>query len=333
MWYNTFFGQLPLPENLTAKKLARFENDQEFFITFGSLLNLVCSIFKWEGLPETCDSRALEAALLFRGCACVIPFEGGVTNAGAAPGGGFNVHGEYTTFCAYGWNGFNEQFNNFIPGAEISPDLKKGPGGHTMPSRETGVFIRDNYYLVPYINVLLNYSKRLVDTMRRIDTTSYNLVWPGIITASDGQVATVKSLIQQHDDNVPVVIGRDVLDNIGAQVISFGVQPQTLDALWDNYYKLYGRLMEFFGIDSDPTVGKAERVNTMEVSSNNVRIELARDNRLHAREKACEDMNKLFGLNVSVSYDETITEQAAQAAEDLRDAWNRTPGTGKGEEE
>lgn len=332
MWYNSFFGAMPIPKNLSQKKLARYEGDAEFYSTFASLLNLVTSIFKWEGLPDTCDSRSLEAALLFRGCACVVPYSEGYTNMGAAPGGGFNVFGEYTSFWAYGWNGYNKQYDNFISGAEFSPDLKKGPGGVAVPTRETGVFIRDNYYLLPYVNILITYAKRLADTMRRIDTTSYNLVWPGMFTVDDGQVNTVKLLLQNHDDNVPVVVGRQALDQIGMQKVDFGVSPESLTVLWNNYDRLMARLMEFFGIDSNPVQTKAERVNTLEVSSNDVRIELARDNRLHCRERACEDMRKLWGLDVSVYYDETIVEQAQETAQNLRDAGNRTPGTGSEED-
>lgn len=329
MWYNYYFGGLPLPSQMSAKKLARYENDMEFFVTFGSLLNLVCSIFKWTGLPDTCNPRALEASLLFRGCAGVVPYGAGVTNMGASPGGGFNVHGEYTTFWGYGWNGFNKQYQSYIKGANVDSKLLEGPGGMDAPTAETGVFIRDNYYMTPYFYALVKYTKRLVDCMRRIDTTSYNLVWPGIITTADGQVNTVKSLIQAHDDNIPVVIGRETLDQLGTQVISFGVNPQTLVALWDTYYKIFGRLMEIFGIPSDPTAGKVQRVISMEVSSNDCRTALARDGRLEMRKKACEDMNALYGWNVSVEYNEEIALDAQKQAGQIFDSMIRTPGTGE----
>lgn len=332
MWYNTFFGNMPLPSSLSAKKLARFENDIEFNNNMSALLSLVCSIFKWEGLPDTCDPRALEAALLFRGCACIVPYGNGYTNMGAGPGGGFNIHGEYTTLWAYGWNGFSKQYQNYIPGAEITPELQDGPGGFQFGSEmETGILIRDNYWLHPYINDLLTGAKRLTDTMRRIDTTAYNLVWPGLFTVDDGQVNTVKALLQNHDDNVPIVIGRQSLDQLGVQKVDFGVQPETLKTLWDHYNYLYSNLMERFGINADPTTGKRERVNTMEVSANNSRIDLIRDDRLHSREKACRDMRELWGLDVSVDFDETITERAMETAEQLKSAIDSTPYNGNEE--
>lgn len=331
MWFNTYFGELPLPSNMTAKKLARFQNDQEFITTFATLLNLVISIFKWEGLPDTINTMALESALLFRGCACFIPYAGGVTNAGAGPGGYMNLHGEYTSFWAYGWNGFNKQYDNYIPGSDAITELERGAGGMMPPANQTGVLIRDNYYMMPYIAPLVSYSKRLTDTMRRLDTTSYNLVWPVWVQVDDGQVNTAKTMIQQHDDNIPVVLGRHALDQMGMTGLNLGVNPVTLDTMWDHYNRLLGRLMEMFGIDSDPTTGKAERVTGMEVSSNSVRTELARDNRLHMREKALESAKALWPdtfANASVSYDETIIQRAAQAAGQLQDTINRTPGTG-----
>lgn len=332
MWYSSLFGGLPLPTNLTAKKLARYENDSEFLNTFMTLLNLVTSIFKWKGLPDTCDAQSLEASLIFRGCACIVPYGGGVTNMGAAPGGGFNVHRQYTQFWAYGWNGYTEQYRNYIPGAEDVPDLLESPGGVQTPRQETGIFIRDNYYMHPYINTLILYSRRLAETMRRIDTTSYNLVWPGLFTVDDGQVNTVKKILADHDDNVPVVIGRKALDDIGMQKVDFGITPDSLQTLWNHYDRLMARLMEFFGIDSNPVQAKAERVNTLEVSSNDVRIELARDNRLHCRRLACDALRDLWGLDVSVDYDETIVERAADTAGQLADAAGRIPGSGSEED-
>lgn len=329
MWFSTFFGEMPLPKNLSSTKLARLQNDREFFTTFASLLNLVCGIYVWEGLPDTCDPRSLEAALIFRGCACIVPYGGGVTNMGAAPGGGYNVHGEFTRFFAYGWNGFSHEYDNYIRGAEISPALATG-ADLDLQTREKGVFIRDNYFLMPYVEPLISYSKRLTDTMRRLDTTSYGLTWPAMFTVDDQQVNTVKLLLQKHDDNVPIVIGRKTLDQIGMQKVDFGISSDSLDTLWRNYDRLYGRLMEIFGIESNPTIGKAERVNTLETASNSVRTALTRENRLHCRERACEDINRLFGLNVSVRYDETVTERAYTEASQLYEMAKQQPGSGEG---
>lgn len=328
-WYNQIFGPGPLPKNMTARKLARFETDGEFLLTFSTLLNLVTSIFKWTGLPDYVDPRTLELSLLWRGFAAIAPYHGLPTNMGAAPSSGFNVHGEFVRFFGYGWNGFSEEFENFLPGTDELPELQQGAEGMFAPTqKQTGVLIRDNYNGIPMVNAVFIYSKRLTDTMRRLDTVSYNLVWPTLLEVDDGQKATARQLIQDHDDNLPTIIGRQALDDIGLKGIDMGAKPETLGVMWGHYNRLMNRLMEIFGIQSDPTIGKAERVTTMETSANNARTGLTRDNRLHCRQTAAERMNQLYGWTVSVDYDENITENEYNDEQNLIEAANRTPGSG-----
>lgn len=323
------YGPGMVPKNMTHRKLARLEDDAEYNLNVSTLINLCTSEFKWEGLPDTVDPRTLELALLCRAFAGVAPYYGNITNMGAYPSSGFNVHGNFVRFWAYGWNGYSKEYFNYLPGAEQIPELKNGPEGMFIDKGiETGVLIRDNYTCYPMVNIILLYAKRLTDTMRRIDSVSYNLVWPSIIEVNDGEESTARQMIKDHDDNLPTILGRERLDNIGIKAIDTGAKPETLTTMWQHFDRLMSRLMEIFGIESNPTIGKAERVNTLETQTNSVRTALARDNRLHCRKEAAERMNELYGWNVTVDYDETITERAYSAAQDLYDAAGRQPGSG-----
>jgi hypothetical protein len=51
-------------------------------------------------------------------------------------------------------------------------------------------------------------------------------------------------------------------------------------------------------------VDKAERVNTLEVQSNDQYTQTVRDIMLQQRQLAAESINKFFGVNVSVSINE-----------------------------
>jgi hypothetical protein len=309
----------------SQKKLNKYINDLEFMCIFNQLLNMVLQMFKWEGLPDTCDSRDLETELLFRGSAAFIPLGDSFTNIGAAPGSGFNIHGDPLAFFAFGKNGYNKQYAAYIPGDNVA-ELQKGPGGNVpgIPS-EVGVFVRDNNTLFPYVDILTLYAKRLADTVRRIDSISYNLVWPGILTCDDGQVETLKRLIARHDDNTPVVIGRDVLDQIGVQKIDIGVAPQSLEVMWRHYNNLFDKLMDLFGIQGNPVGNKAERTNTIESTATETSLALARDSRLHFRERAAAELSEVFGANVSVHYDENIEARAEMVKAQLAEAMHATP--------
>ena len=52
MWIDAFYGGIPLPKNMSAKKLERLANDMAFLKTFADLCNIALTVFKWHGLPE-----------------------------------------------------------------------------------------------------------------------------------------------------------------------------------------------------------------------------------------------------------------------------------------
>jgi hypothetical protein len=61
-------------------------------------------------------------------------------------------------------------------------------------------------------------------------------------------------------------------------------------------------------------VDKAERVNTLEVQSNDQYTQTVRDIMLQQRQLAAESINKFFGVNVTVSINEP--EQPTQQPEE-----------------
>lgn len=327
-WYNTFFGSGPLPKNLTSTKLAEYETDMEFQNILAILLNLFTDIFEYSDFPGDPNYKALEASFIWRAAAGYVPYYGTATNTGAAMSGGFNVNGRVTKFWSYGWNGWSKEFQNYIEGSEVTPELAKGAGDYGIDATEVGVFGRDNYYLYPMSYVLIQYCSRIANAMRDIDMISFNLTWPGILEVPDEQRKTVEALLEKRKVHKPIVIGRDQLSQISAEMINFNIQPATLDTMWDHVNRLTDRIMEYFGIESNPTIGKAERVNTQETSANNARTLLSIDNRLREREEFCENVRKVFGGNPNVKINSRLQEEAQEARAALLEAQDHTPGTG-----
>ena len=72
---------------------------------------------------------------------------------------------------------------------------------------------------------------------------------------------------------------------------------QTLEIMRGEYWN--GGL-EMLGINNMPAMQKRERMNNVEVKSNEHLLNVYLDDALRAREKACEDMNELFGCNATV---------------------------------
>ena len=70
MWFNNIFNYPVAPGSQTkrlTKKLAAWENQEAYQDIFIQLSNMWLTLFKWDGLPNTCDERALEYTLMFSG--------------------------------------------------------------------------------------------------------------------------------------------------------------------------------------------------------------------------------------------------------------------------
>ena len=59
-------------------------------------------------------------------------------------------------------------------------------------------------------------------------------------------------------------------------------------------------MLEFLGVNTNPSDKKKERLIVSEVSSNNEQIDIQSACMLLTRQEACRQINEKFGLNVSV---------------------------------
>lgn len=288
MWFNSFFPFYTVPVG-SAKKLARYENDMEFQNTFFHYFNLAISTFKWDGLPETCNARYLETCLMLDGIAafCKDPEMGYLTLKASSVAQAYNLYGETDKIYGYGWNGFMREYTAYMYGSD-----------NTMAQ---AVVCRDNPVCYPYVNHLLLYANRLTSTMRSLDVAAKKLKVPYYITCDESQKSSVEKILNDVDDNKErIIVNRSTMDNV-FQVLPTRIDPSLLSVFWEHYENLEGQLKGLFGIESAVNQDKKERLITDEVNANNASTALSLQVRLAQRQQLCDTINKMWGLNVSVS--------------------------------
>lgn len=301
MWIDSYYGGIPIPSKMSGKKLAKYETDMEFLNTFNNLFNSALNVFKWDGLPETCNERFLERSLLLRGSALIVKKDDAFINLACVPGNGYNIYGDFTKAWGYGLNGYNEEFKLYVPGAELSDAVVKTAGGYTEKGAFDAVMCRDNKLMYPYIQYLYLTAKRLTDTMRSLDVLVQNLKSPVIITCEDQSVKSVQELLRARADNEYAVVGHGSLPVDSFKVWDTKANPQSLQVMWEHYERLVNNWQELFGINSQPQIDKKERLLVDEVNANNQITDMNVEKRLATRQEFCDQLNKAFGLNVSVS--------------------------------
>ncbi|MCM1439816.1 MAG: hypothetical protein NC131_11545 [Roseburia sp.] len=291
MWINSFFPFMQL-HPMSAKKLARYENDLEFQNIFFRLFNICLNTFEYENLPSTCNQRYFETALILEGIAAIVndPELGLLSLRCSRIPERYNVYGETDKVFGYGWNGFIREYSAYMPGTDYT-DVN-------------AVVCRDNPVTYPYLSLLIQQANRLCQSIRTIDVTSKKLKTPYYITCEESQKQAVEKTLRTIDENVDAVISSKSLSPDSFQVLPTRVEPEILTKQWENFNNIYGYTKEILGVENIVNQDKTERLLTDEVNGNKTSTHINIDFRLKEREKFCEYVKEVFGIDLKVHINE-----------------------------
>ena len=255
-------------------------NNWSFRQYYNRLVELSVSMFDWKNVPDTIDVRYLELALFGDGMAVFFYDDVlGYLALRCAIGGQLNVYRIPTMRKAYAANGYNKQldennsviiFNNFL---------------HTNSMLDVEMF-----------------SRRLYNLDRAIDVNANAQKTPILIQCEESQRLTLKNVYMQYEGNQPVIFGDKNLNPNSVKVLQTGA-PYVADKLYQLKVQLWNEALTYLGI-SNINITKKERLITDEVTRNQGGTMASRYSRLMMRKKACEEINKMFGLNMDCEYRE-----------------------------
>ena len=301
MWLSNMFPWYNY-NTLSKKKVALYENNIEFQNMFYNLLNILMYSFSIEGLPESCNERFFKLNLIFNGYAALIKDPDlGYLSLGVRPtvnSSQLNIYGEFPDVIAFGWNGFNKQYTNYMYGTDNSD--------------AEAVICRDNDMMYPIINIIWMYAKRLTDTMRTLDITARKLKTPYFITCDEAQKSSIKKILEDVDFNQDSIIAnRSTMPN-EFNVLQTGVQPESVRVLWEHYSNLESEIRTFLGINSAANLDKKERLVVDEAQANDILTDINIQYRLKSYQQFCDTVNNLWGLNISFVSNIDIVEKQAE---------------------
>ena len=109
------------------------------------------------------------------------------------------------------------------------------------------------------------------------------------------------------DMNAPVIYADKALELDSLKVLDLKA-PFLVSDLQKEKLNVMQEALAFLGVGG-LEIEKRERLNTHETQEARQASTAQRENRLKARQQACEQINRMFGLNVSVNYDNgTLTD-------------------------
>lgn len=264
-------------ELIKMKSIAKELNNRTFTDYFYRLMLIARSIFEWENLPNNINEKWIEKYLFSEGkCVFFKDKIKGKMVARVNPNSPLNQYDEPTTVIPYATNYQGEPLENNV----------------------NCVIIQNNDEMIPTSPTIQLYALKLANIDRTIDVNINAQKLPIIIKCSDKQKLTLKRVIDMRNDNEPVIFGDKNLDTESIEVLNTQA-PIVFKDLQLQKHMVWNECMTFLGINN-ANQDKKERLVDDEVQANNEQVEASFNIMLKAREKACEDINKIFGTNIKV---------------------------------
>lgn len=280
-------GDYQFWESANANSLA-----EQYYLS--RLSELAMSMFKWKNLPDSVDSRFLEYTLFYEGAAVFFKDEylsnselsdntdGSFLCLQVVLGGDLNVYRVPNNRKAYAVNTYNKQL-----------------------TQNDSVIIWNNMIRLPEYGRMMYYATQLAEIDRAITVNVKGQKFPIAILCDESQRLTLKNVYKQYDGNEPFIFGDSSLDlNKMIQAINTG-SPYVADKLQDLKNNKWSEAMMCLGIPNSPT-DKKERLVANEAAVSQGGTLASRSSRLEMRKRACNEINKMFGLNIDVEYNEDL---------------------------
>lgn len=251
---------------------------------FNRLVELSVSMFEWQNLPSTVDSRFMELTLFTDGQAVFFKDEEmGFLCLQNILGGSFDVYRIPKKRRAFAVNGYQRELNEMDSVIIFNNML------HTNSALDVEMF-----------------AKRLYNLDRIIDVNANAQKTPVLIQCSENEQLSMKNVYMQYDGNQPVIFAPKELNAKDIKVLKTDA-PYMCDKLYTLKTQIWNEALTYLGI-SNINVQKKERLITDEVVRNQGGTIASRYSRLESRREACKKINEMFGLNIWCDYREDYRE-------------------------
>lgn len=259
--------------------------------TFEQYLDLFTEIaissFEWLGLPSTVDARFIEVGLYEDKAMLYFNDEvmGNLCLKGIL-GGQLDVYNIPLVRRAYASNGYQR-----------------------VCGRSDSVIIWDNMTHWCCKDKMLIYAKRLAELDATIDINCNAQRTPILIKGSEQQQLSLKNAYKEFVGNEPVIFAsNDFMEGDGN---SFGVfttgAPYVADKLYELKVNLWNEALTYLGV-TNISIQKKERMIKDEVQRLQGGVMANRYSREFARQQACEQINRMFGTQISCHFRDVFNQ-------------------------
>ena len=254
------------------------DNNFRLGLIYNKYKMLSLNMFRWEGLPQTIESRHIENSLFNYGlCLIVNDDDLGFISVPCNYGAYMNVNNVPTEVITCGFN-YIKTFDY------IRKDKNKCQ------------LILNNDLAIGNEQYIFDYAQRMFEVENCIRVNINQQKFPWFVNTTPNNKKTMETMFQKVLNGEPFILGsKDQIGNV--EVLNLNT-PYIADKLNEYKYELEREILSFHGLNNN--FEKKERLLVDEVNSNNDFIDRNVELMYRQRQLACEEMNKKFGWNVKV---------------------------------
>lgn len=254
------------------------------------MLNRTQMIFEYEGLPDTIPAKFLELLLQINGYACIAEDNGKLY---AFYGGLGGEPDEYyqPTICVV-----------------ANPALKLSK---TYQIKKDCVLGRNDVLMYGLTNLFRRYATAMVENDISFRMASINARVNSLISAPDNPTrdAADQYLRDLENGKVGCIAANEFLEGIKVQPMSSSLRTFTDLIEYQQYIK--ASWFNEIGLNANYNM-KREKLSTTESQMNNDALLPLVDQMLRCRQEMCDEINAMFGTNISVSFGSSWEQLAAE---------------------
>lgn len=268
--------------------ILRMDSIADFY--FNTFLELDTNRFLWKNLPPGIDARYLEWFLCRNGA--IVFLREPVLN-------------KYAAYMAT-WTGFDDYYNptNFymvLPtGRQVKRDI------------DNSVIIWNNFTRTSDIPAINMYSASVAEVYASAIVNIRSQKHPVVVVADDEKKKlTMLNAYKNLDGNHPVIFVNDKSVVSGFTTIDTKA-PFVAQDLMDIKDRIMEEFLKWLGVKVPLSNNRERLIVNEQIDANAVTYQL-RNRGLHSRQIACSQINEMFGLNISVEFNEDLPALAEAA--------------------
>ena len=242
------------------------------------------SMFTYEGLPDTIPVQWLESYLQRNGSCCIAEHEGKLYALLGNAGGELDEYYQPTIYTVAN------------PALNLSKSFKIG---------EDCVYCRNDFDAVGLVPLVSRYCGLMTENLLTVRISDINMRMMNLLSApDDNTLQSTKQYLKDLEEGKLGVVGETpFFDGLKLQSKGVGNGDYMIQFIELQQY-LKGSMYNELGINANFNM-KREALSGQEVALNDDALMPLIDDMLKQRRAMCDELNQMFGLNVSVDYGST----------------------------